>query len=220
MRRAARTRPPVLDRLTLLDLEPAAADDLEPGGTLEGRLLEDADISGRDLAGLVLSECSLVSATAHETVLRGSRLLETRLERLNAPVLDLARSTLRDVEVTGSRIGALDVYESSLSSVRFTGCKVDWINLRGAELEDVVFEDCTFVEVDLGGASAARVAFEGCRADRLDVAQSRLQDVDLRGLQVETVDDLSGLRGATLDHGRAVELAELFAVHLGIRVEG
>src|SRR5690606_27357828 len=112
VRRPAGTAAPVLDRLRLHDLEPASADELGPGVALEGRSLEDAELSGADLTGLVLSECSLSGVAAHETVLRAARLLETRIERMNAPVLDLARATLRDVEVVGSRIGALDVYEA------------------------------------------------------------------------------------------------------------
>ncbi|MFC0674663.1 pentapeptide repeat-containing protein [Brachybacterium hainanense] len=219
MRRLARTKAPVIDRIVLHDLSPAPATALEGEGMHEGLLLEGEDLSQRDLSGVVLSECALLGVTAHETDLRSSRLLETRIERMDASVLNLSRAVLRDVEIHGSRIGALDVYESSLSSVRFVGCKVDWINLRGAELENVLFEDCTIAEVDLGGARATRLAFEGCRTERLSVRQSRLQDVDLRGLQLVEVDDLQGLRGATIDGARAVELATSFAAHLGIRVE-
>ena len=190
----------------------------EPLGAAERNV--GADLTGADLTGATFTECELVDVTAHTTVLQHARLVETRIERLNAPVLDATRSTWRDVELVGSRIGALDVYDAEIRSTRFTGTKFDWINLRSSTLEDVLFEDCTIEELDLGGVSASRVAFVNCRAGSLALPHARLADVDLRGLEIGTISNLEGLAGATLDTRQVIDLAPALAGHLGIRVEG
>lgn len=161
-----------------------------------------------------------MGVTAHTTVLTHARIIETRIERLNAPVLDATRSTWRDVELSGSRLGALDVYDAEIRSTRIVGSKFDWINLRSSTLEDVLFEDCTIDELDLGGVTATRVAFVNCRASSVSLVHARLKDVDLRGLEMGAISNLEGMSGATLNAQQVTELAPAFASHLGIRVEG
>ncbi|MGO2755146.1 MULTISPECIES: pentapeptide repeat-containing protein [Brachybacterium] len=220
MRRSATTKKPVLGRLVLPGLEDADAEQLEPHESYEGLRIEGGDLSGRDLTGTTFTECELVGVTAHTTILQHGRLVETRLERLNAPVLDATRSTWRDVELLGSRIGALDIYDAQIRSTHVVGSKFDWINLRSSTLEDVLFEDCTIDELDLGGVTATRVSFVNCRAGSVSLAHARLTDVDLRGLEVGSISNLEGMSGATLDAQQVTALAPAFASHLGIRVEG
>ena len=219
-RRSATTKQPVLDALVLPSLELADGEQLTAHDHHEGLRLEGDDLSGRDLAGATFSECELIGVTAHTTVLQHARLSETRIERLNAPVLDATRSAWRDVELSGSRIGALDIYDAELRAVRITGSKFDWINLRSSTLEDVLFEDCTIEELDLSGVTATRLAFTSCRIGHLALAHARLQDVDLRGLELGAIGNLEGMAGATLDAQQVTALAPAFASHLGIRIEG
>jgi len=220
MRSRSTTRPPVLSPLVLPDLEEAGAEELGAQRHHEGLRLDGADLSGADLTGATFSECELLGVTAHTTVLRHARLLETRVERLGAPVLDATRCTWRDVELRGSRVGALDIYDAEIRSTRISSSKFDWINLRSSTLEDVLFEDCTIEELDLSGVTATRVAFVNCRVGSLALAHARLADVDLRGLDVAAIGNLEGLAGATLDAQQAAALAPAFASHLGIRLEG
>lgn len=214
-----RTRRPVLSPLVLPGLESGEGDSLESHGSVEGLAVDGVDLSGRDLSGVSLSECELRRVSAHETRLTSARLLECRIDHVDAPVLHAERSTWRDVEVTGSRIGALDAYDADVRQTRITGCKLDWINLRSASLEDVLLEDCTIQELDLSGVTAARVAFVNCRADSVSLAHAKLSDVDLRGLAIGTISNLEGMSGATLDAHQVTALAPAFASHLGIRVE-
>ncbi len=219
-RRRATTRQPVLERLVLPDLEEAEARQLAAQQSHDGLRLVGADLTGADLTGATLAECELIDVTAHTTVLQHARLIETRIQRLHAPVLDATRSTWRDVELSGSRIGALDVYDAEIRSTRITGSKFDWINLRSSTLEDVLFEDCSIDELDLGGITASRVAFVGCRVGSLALPHARLEDVDLRGLEIGAIGNLEGLAGATLDTRQVIDLAPALAGHLRIRVEG
>lgn len=181
------------------DLDSLDADQLAAHESYDAHAVTGGDISQRDVTGAVFTECSLSGLIAHGTSLRSAQLVETRIDRMNAPVLTAIRSTLRDVEIAGSCFGALDIYDAEIRSTRFVGCTFDWINLRSSQLEDVIFEDCTMNELDLGSASARRVTFTNCRAGSIALPHARLQDVDLRGLTVESITDLAGLRGATLD---------------------
>ena len=220
MRTRSTTRRPVLERLVLPELQDLEADELRAQDMYDAVRVTGGDLSGRDLTGATFTECELLGLTAHETVLQHARLIETRIDRLNAPVLNATRSTWRDVELTGSRIGALDIDDTEMRSTRIAGSKLDWLNLRTSALEDVLFEDCVIEELDLTGATAARVAFVNCRAGSVSLAHARLTDVDLRGLEMGAIGNLEGMKGATLDAQQVTALAPAFAHHLGIRVEG
>lgn len=210
----------MLEALVLPALEPSDGQQLAAQDHHDGLRLEGDDLTGRNLTGATFSECELIGITAHTTVLQHARLIETRIERLNAPVLDATRSTWRDVELSGSRLGALDIYDAEIRSTRITSSKFDWINLRASTLEDVLFEDCSIEELDLSGAAVSRVAFTNCRVGSLALAHARLEDVDLRGLEIGSIGNLEGMAGATLDAQQVTALAPAFASHLGIRVEG
>lgn len=219
MPRPRTTKQPVISPLRLPALDRGEAAALTAHGTVEAMSFEGVDLSGRDLTGATFSECELLGVTAHGTTLTSARLIETRLERLHAPVLTASRSTWREVELVGSRLGALDIDDAAVRTTRIVGCKFDWINLRSAVLEDVLFEDCTIDELDLTGVTATRAAFVNCRAGSVALAHARLRDVDLRGLEMGSIGNLEGLAGATLDAHQVAALAPAFAEHLRIRIE-
>ncbi|WAC66067.1 pentapeptide repeat-containing protein [Agrococcus sp. SL85] len=220
--RAAKDRgvaAPVIDELRLVDLTDHDGSPLEAHGFHEALRFRDLDSTGADLAGLVLSECEVRGWRAHEAVLRGARLQETILERVDAPALSAPRSTWRDVRVTGSRFGSAELYDADLAEVVVADSRLGWVNLRAARLGDVLVRDCTIEELDLTGAALERVRFEGTTVETLTVTDARLQDVDLRGLEVRRIDGLDGLRGATVDDHQVTLLAPLLAAHLGLRIE-
>ena len=220
MPRSRTTPQPVLRALRLPALDPGDTAALAAHGVVEVMSFQGADLSHLDLTGTTFTECELLGVTAHGTILTSARLIETRIERLHAPVLDASRSTWREVELVGSRLGALDIDDAAVRTTRIVGCKFDWINLRSATLEDVLFEDCTFDELDLTAVTATRVAFVNCRAGSLALAHARLRDVDLRGLEMGSIGNIESLAGATLDAHQVAALAPAFAEHLRIRVEG
>lgn len=194
------------------------AGDPGPHESCDGLRFVDVDLTGRDLTGAMFTECELVGVRANEAQLRASRLVETRLERLDAPVLHSSRTTWHEVRLESSRLGAVEMYESELRNVAITGCKLSYLNLRGANLRDVLFTDCVIDELDLDQATAERVAFHDCRIDTLQVHGARLTDVDLRGADLSVVGGLDSLRGAVIDAEQLLMLASAFAQHLGVRV--
>lgn len=219
MKRATGTHPPKLDPLHLFDLVDTDVTELAPHASHDASRYLDADVAGRDLSGATFAECELVGWSAHETNFRDARFVETHLERLKAPVFIAPRVSMRDVVIESSRMGSLEMYDATLNSVVISDSKLDWVNFRSAQLSDVLFRDCVFQEIDLSGARLTRVRFESCTAEKIDLTGARLQHVDLRGLDVQAIDGLQGLKGATISSSQAALMVAVFAAHLGIAVE-
>jgi uncharacterized protein YjbI with pentapeptide repeats len=209
---------PRIDPIVLPPLVDGDADELRARTNIDARRFTGVDVEGRDLVEVSFSECALTDVAASDADLRAARFVETTLDRLTAPVFRAARSHFRDVRISGSRLGSAELYESGWQSVHFIGCKLGYVNLRGADLRDVMFTDCSIDELDLGRARATRVSFPGSQVRSLDVTGSHLASVDLRGLEMQQLVGLEGLKGATLDSMQVALLASLFAERLGIDV--
>lgn len=210
-------RAPKIAPVTLPELAAASGEDLAAHRRTELIELRDVDLSGRDLSGLDLADSWLLDVVMHQTVLRNASIVDTVIERLDAPVLTGPGSTFRDVEVTGSRIASAELYDASWRSVRFTGCKLGYLNLRGAEIHDLLFADCTIDELDISGAKLTRVAFETTQLNTLEAHRATLVDVDLRNVTIRRITGIEGLRGATMSPTQVADLAETLAGMIGIR---
>ncbi len=218
MRAPASTEAPRIDPFVLGALAEGDPADLVRDADLESVAFRDLSLTELTLPGALVGSSRFSGVAADETDLRGARLAEVELERVDLPVVRAARSQWRDVRVTG-RLGSLEAYEVQWGAVHFVGCKLSFVNLRGAELVDVAFTDCTIEELDLGSTVARRVRLENTRVVSLSVRDSELRDVDLRGATFEHLDGLLSLRGSTISSEQLVLLAPLMADGLGLRVE-
>lgn len=107
-----------------------------------------------------------------------------------------------------------------LERVVVRGGKIDYLNLREAKLKDVVFEGCVLVEPDFGGAVLERVEFVDCVLKGADFSAARLSDVDLRrAAELGFARGVDRLAGAVISPVQLLDLAEVFAAELGVRVE-
>lgn len=209
---------PRIDPIVLAVLDDGGIDDFTSGRSFDARRFAGLDLDERDLVDVSFTECELSDVSMNDADLRAARFVETTVDRLTAPIFRASRSHFRDVQITGSRLGSVELYDAGLQSVHLVGCKLGYVNLRGADLRDVVFTDCSIDELDLGRARATRVAFRDSRVASLDLTGAALTHVDLRGLALQQLIGLEGLKGATLDSGQVALLAELFAERLGITV--
>lgn len=210
---------PTHETLKLPDLDPGSQAELLARGSYELRRFAAIDVSARDLSGTTFTECELTNWSADHTQFRGARFVETRLDRVQAPVWSAPRLQLREVEVTESRLGAGEMHDANFQSVLIDHCKLGWVNLRASELSNVIFRDCVIGELDLVDARLKRVSFENCRVESLHLGGATLEHVDLRGLEIGTISDPARLRGATLSSSQAASLTRVFAAHLGILIE-
>jgi len=219
MPKRAGTTAPRLDAVRLLGLSDAEEGALDAHESLEGLRFADLDVSNRDLSGITLAESLLTEVTAQQTDFRAASFLDTRFERLNAPIFLAPRSRFRDVEIDGSRIGSADCYDANWQSVHVSNSKLGFVNLRGAVLQDVLFTGCSIDELDLADATATRVSFVDCTLNSLDVTRAKLTDVDLRTLELRRIAGIEHLRGATMTPFQVAELAAMFAEQFGIRIQ-
>ncbi|MGZ0212047.1 MAG: pentapeptide repeat-containing protein [Actinomycetales bacterium] len=213
------TAAPRCDELRLENLAIGDADALQAHESYSGERFEEADLSDRDLSGISFSECEFVDLEANEVVVRSATWVDTRFEKLNAPIFTAPRTNLRDVVFEGSRLGSAEFYETRWSSVRFAHCRIGYLNLRGAHLEDVLFTDCRIDELDLGAATANRVSFENTHINTLELTRSTLTNFDLRGIELRQLGGVEHLKGATLNSHQLIELAPLFARNVGIVID-
>ncbi|MFJ4107068.1 pentapeptide repeat-containing protein [Oerskovia enterophila] len=214
------TVPPRIKRLRAGVRTPGDATVLGAEERRHDERFEGADLSHADLSDITFERCDLVGLSLHQADLRAATFSESRLERIDAPVLSAPRSVWHDVVLDGSRIGSAELYESGWRSVELVDCKLGYVNLRGATVRDLRLTRCTVDELDLTNAQATRVAFEDTAVDHLVLASARLVHVDLRGAALRRITSIERLAGATVSPAQLVDLAPLFAVELGIRVEG
>lgn len=216
---SSRTSPaPRITPVRLPALDDGDREELVSESGHDARRYTDLDLSGIDLADVGFSECAFEGVRSDAAKLRGARLTDCTIDRLEAPVLDAPSSFWRDVSISGSRSGSSDLYDAELRSVSISHSKFGYLNLRGARVTDVLIEDTMLEELDLGGAEVTRLALPGCRIGVLDVSRARLVDLDLRGAEFSSITGVESLRGAIISEDQLAEFAPLFAASLGVRV--
>ncbi|MBH0025186.1 pentapeptide repeat-containing protein [Salinibacterium sp. SWN248] len=219
MAKKTATAAPLIDALQLENLAEGEATLLRAHESYDGQRFAASDLSEYDLAGSSFSECEFSELEANGVDLRAATFVESRFEKLNAPIFTAPRSNLRDVSIEGSRLGSAEFYESTWKSVRFTHCRIGYLNLRGAHLQDVLFDDCLIDELDLGAATANRVSFAHTQVNTLDITRATLTNFDLRALELRHVTGVEHLKGATINSYQLAEFAPMLAAHLGIVLE-
>lgn len=217
---ARKTLAPRINEISLPELSPCQAEELEAEGYFEAKSLIGQDLSDLDLSGVQLVESALEDVSLDGTKLKTATFKESTLSRINAAAFSAPRGRWSDVLVENSRLGSVEVYETDFNSVTFSNCKLGYVNMRGANLLDVIFENCTIDELDLGSAKTHRVSLPGSRIGRLDITHTSFQDVDLRAADIAELTSPESLAGATLTEQQVMFLAVSLARNLGIRIEG
>ncbi|TCK41200.1 uncharacterized protein YjbI with pentapeptide repeats [Leucobacter luti] len=217
-RRQDRFQAPARPSFDFPDLETLEIESFDGRKHFEAARFEHLDVSGVDLSGAVFTECDFTTFTADDTRLLGARFVDSRLSQVNAPRFNTPRVTLRNTQISSSRLGAMEAYDSELSQVQIEGSKLGWVNLRSSRLTDVSFIGCRFEELDLSDCTLLRVSFENCTTQSLALEQSRSQHLDLRGLNFTSIQGLGGLKGARVSEQQGLELLDVFAQHFGVEI--
>lgn len=192
---------------------------IEPDSRLEAMEYEYDDGAGLELTDVTFTECRLAHVTLHEADLTGATFGESELSHLNAPAFSAPRSSWWNTAVDNPRIGSGELYDSVLRSVTFTGGKLDYLNFRYAKLTDVLFSGCIIDELDVSHAQLTRVAFEDCRIGTLQAPGAAMNNVDLRGNELDRIVSLAGIKGACIDEYQLQLLAPAMAAEIGISVK-
>jgi len=212
-------RAPKVRELEFGVLTEASVADLDDDETMEALRWRGADFGAAALRGATFVGCELIGVALFEADLTAARFSDSRVTRVNTPVLKAPDASWTGSVLEGSRIGAWEGYGAHLRATQFIGRKVTYANLRGASLTDAVFTDCTFDELDLMDCTGARVAYANCTIGLLTLHRTKIASFDLRGASIGAVSGMDGLRGATMTEDQIAMLATQFADHLGIVVD-
>jgi len=163
-----------------------------------------------------LTECLAESASVDRFDLTGAALADVRLRDIRATELIARDGRWHSVVIGGGRIGTLDLMRAEVEAVVITDLRIDYLSLASARVQDLRLVRCDVGAIDLPEAKLDRVAFEACRADEIDTRGLRARDLDLRGIEVLSFTDPTGLRGATLSARQAAAHGPALAAALGI----
>ncbi|KMM46287.1 hypothetical protein CWIS_06020 [Cellulomonas sp. A375-1] len=192
---------------------------LEPGGDYDGLTLRGERFDGQDASEARFLDCAFEQCTLDDTDLSHARLVDTSWAGVRSATLRIAGSAWQDGTLHDCRLGAVQAYAVRWTRVHVVGGKVDYLNLRDSTLEHVRFTGVVIDELDLARVRATHLTFEDCRVRRLDVTGATLKEADVRGIRdLQHLDGVAGLAGATVSTEQLVELAPALAEHLGLRV--
>ena len=82
----------------------------------------------------------------------------------------------------------------------------------------MVFEDCVLDDVDFYGATLKNVEFINCTISKITFATAKMNNVNLSQSEIESIDGVASLKGATINHDQLMRLAPYFAAEAGIKV--
>lgn len=105
------TRKPKIDTLTLTGLDDLEADALQSFETIEFGRFDGIELTDRERSGITLTDCELTTVSVENVEWGGSRIFDTVLTSVNAPRLAWPRTSVRNVRINGSRVGAFDLFE-------------------------------------------------------------------------------------------------------------
>ncbi len=193
---------------------------IEPDGEYDSAHFDHAAWDDPDGRSAVFIECALTSVSARDGQLRQARFTGAWLQDVQLTGTDLARTSWQDVTLDRSVAAGVQMFGSALRRVAFLGCKLDGVNFRDAALTDVRFENCLLRGVDFGGARLTRTVFADCRLRRADFTKAALDQVDLRGSELDILAGPDSLRGAIITPGQLTAIAPALADSLGIIVAG
>jgi uncharacterized protein YjbI with pentapeptide repeats len=168
------------------------------GSELEGARLVSADLSGRRIDDLRLTDC----------VLGGPNLSNLRGRG----------ATLRRVLVRNGRLTGLELNEADLTDVTFADCLIDLASFAGSTLTAVTFDGCILRQTDFLEAKLDSVRFHDCDLGEADLRGARLHRCELRRTRLIGLQGIESLRGAAMEWPDIVEMAGVWAAALGIRV--
>ena len=131
-----------------------------PDGSLSEIRLVDADLGGRRVAGLRLTD----------VVIEGGNLAN-----LVAPEL-----ALRRVAVSGARLTGVQWTAGTIADAVLRDCRIDLATFAGTTFERTVFDGCRLAQADFRDALLRSVRFDHCDLSGADLTGVRLDRCELR----------------------------------------
>jgi uncharacterized protein YjbI with pentapeptide repeats len=136
--------------------------------SLDGALLEGAELARRDLRGARMPRAVLARAD-----LRGARLDGADLSGADLRGADLGSASLEGADLSRARLEGATLDRANLARCRFDGARLDGASLRSVVLEGASGEGATLLDADLEASRGKDIALR-----RADLTRARLVEVD------------------------------------------
>lgn len=197
-------------------LENAGTDNIQDNDlVLQQVLLENADLSGRQLARSLFEMVHLRNVIFLQGRLVSLRMFDVHLERCDLSGTSLEKARLRRAVLSGCRMLGTNLLEASFEDVRIEDSKADAAVFSLASFHSARFDKCSLKGTSFEGADLTDVVFHECDLSRADMRAAKLAGADFRtstinGLQTGAQE----LQGAIISPLQAAQVVSL----LGIQV--
>jgi len=209
----------MVDRAALPTLEHAGVVDLVSDAVLDGVEVAGLDLSGIRAARMRLLETAVVDCSADELDTAGLSAVDTFVGDMHLQTWKTQDSTWRDGHFAGMRVGAWLADGTEFIDVVLRDSKVDLLSLRGARITRLTIANCTIETLDVTEAQIADLTITGGAIGELVTANARMSNVEVSATELHLVSDPSYLRGLVISTTQLVDLAPVFAAHMGIAVK-
>ena len=188
-------------------------------GYIEGADVAQVNFAGPELHGLRILDSRFVDSDLTGAKLIGGRLAGVDFRGCRATEISLAKSSLQDVTIAESRIGACHGFGGTWTRCAIAGGKIDYLNLRGANISRMTVDDAVIGELDLSEAKVEGLSFRNCTVGKLVLTNARTKRLDLRGTVLRGLEsNPEGLQGLVIGHAQVLDLAPVLASILGIKL--
>jgi hypothetical protein len=175
--------------------------------------LSQADLQGRDLVQINLSNAQLSGARLNAAVLAQADLHHADLSRANLSGADLTNVDLRRAVLTTASMFRVDLTAARLDSANLVGSFLIMASLEMASLQDADLAACYLMNVNFAKANLTRTVFSGARMESTVFADTSLELA--RGLEtvVHSGPSTIGIDTLYRSNGR---IAEVFLRGAGV----
>lgn len=182
--------------------------------------LQLVDLACRDCrAGRVRFDTALLhKVDLARSQMRDAAFNDVRITSSDLSNADWTGARASRLEVRSCRLTGLVAAEGKYEHARFRDCRADYAVFQLSKLERCWFENCSLVDATFEAGTLKHVVFKECDLTNVRFFQTRLNEVDLRGSQIEGIGiGLEDLKGLTIDLLQAPVIASLFGVTIADR---
>ena len=150
---------------------------------------KNGDLSGKNLAGKVLTDLDLSNIKLTNADLSNSILIGTKLVGADLTNADLSGVNLSNTDLTEANLSGADLTDTNLSGKDLSGMDLTGADLTGADLTDVNLSGMdlskvNFDRTDLSGKKISDsnfdfVSLKDTKMDNVDLSHTQLREVDL-----------------------------------------
>ena len=193
--------------------------DLIDDGYIEGADEPEVVFVGPEQHGLRIIDSQFPKADLNGAKLIGCRLDGVEFVAAQGGEVSFAKSSLQDVAISDSRLGAVQGFGGNWIRCRIIGGKIDYLNLRGSSISRLTFDKAVIGELDLTDAKVDSMSFASTTVGKVILTGATSKRLDLRGVQLRGLEsNPEGLRGTVLSEDQVFELAPVLANILGITI--